>query len=125
MKATVNIHHVYVYTNVLTGAKYVGRTKDLRKRHRDHMSHARRGRKFPFHCAVRQYGEENFTKEVVYTGGPKMAQRKEMQAIADLRKKGVELYNKTDGGTDIGVASHLGRISQMQQHLQWVYGYQR
>jgi len=52
---------IYIVVNTVNGKVYVGKTKDkLRIRWQQHVALARRGSKFPFHCAIRKYGPEVF-----------------------------------------------------------------
>ena len=60
---------VYLYTNKINGKKYVGQTNDLNRRHKEHISisksETRRNSNVPFHLALRKYGEESFTVEIL------------------------------------------------------------
>ena len=61
---------VYMYTNKINGKRYIGQTKDFKKRHRNHMSEAfKENRKKHgdglFHEALNRYGIENFQIDIL------------------------------------------------------------
>jgi len=58
---------VYCITNTINGKKYIGMTgRTLEERWKSHCSCARNGSTFRFHSAIRKYGEEAFTKEILF-----------------------------------------------------------
>ena len=62
---------IYCYTNKINGKKYVGQTlKTLRKRNSQHIIDSHNpninGYNYPFHSAIRKYGIENFTLEILH-----------------------------------------------------------
>ena len=63
------MHYIYKYTNKLNGKSYIGQTNNLQKRFNGHKSEAfnpnASGYNLPFHCAIRKYGIDNFTYEVL------------------------------------------------------------
>lgn len=63
------MHYIYKYTNKTNGKHYIGQTNDLRKRYNCHKSEAfnpkAKGYYLPFHCAIRKYGMENFSYDVL------------------------------------------------------------
>lgn len=61
---------VYLFTNKINGKKYVGQTIDSESRYKQHNSTALRNDgspdyNVPFHNAIRKYGFENFTFEIL------------------------------------------------------------
>ena len=61
---------IYCYTNTVNGKRYVGQTKDFNRRHKQHIkqSHNKNNKynyNYPFHCAIRKYGIENFKVEIL------------------------------------------------------------
>lgn len=63
------MHYIYKYTNKITGKHYIGQTNNLQKRFNGHKSEAfnpnASGYNLPFHCAIRKYGMDGFTYEVL------------------------------------------------------------
>lgn len=64
-----NMYYIYKYTNKINGKIYIGQTNDLQKRFNGHKSEAfnikSNGYYLPFHCAIRKYGMNNFSYEVL------------------------------------------------------------
>lgn len=62
-------HYIYKYTNKTTGKHYIGQTNNLQKRFNGHKSEAFNpnapGYNLPFHCAIRKYGMDNFSYDVL------------------------------------------------------------
>lgn len=63
------MYYIYKYTNKSNGHSYIGQTKNLQKRFNGHKSESFNPKAssywLPFHCAIRKYGMENFTYEVL------------------------------------------------------------
>lgn len=63
------IHYIYLFTNRINGKYYVGQTNNLKRRYNSHKSDSynkkSNGYWLPFHCAIRNYGLENFTFQVI------------------------------------------------------------
>ena len=58
---------VYKVTNIITGKKYIGYTKNLRERKNRHKYNAlHKNSPFLFHKSIRKHGWENFKWEVIY-----------------------------------------------------------
>lgn len=93
---------VYMITNLVNGMKYIGVTsRTLHKRWLEHASMARQGSTYLIHSAIRDYGETQFTIELIEDNVPKeLALYKEAYYIEwfgtyYLLGKG---YNMTHGG---------------------------
>lgn len=56
-----NIYSIYLITNKINGKKYVGFTNDPKRRWKDHRS-----RNSVIGKALRKYGRENFSFEIIY-----------------------------------------------------------
>ena len=101
---------VYVATNKVNNKKYVGMTtQGLKARKTRHLFDARRGSQCHFHNAIRKYGEEAFSWEVVYLGETvEELFEKEIELIAELDtyKNG---YNMTLGGEGSNGSSGAGK----------------
>lgn len=58
---------VYCITNTINGKKYIGMTgRTLEERWSSHCSSAKNGSKFRFHSAIRKYGENAFTRKIIF-----------------------------------------------------------
>lgn len=55
---------IYMYKNVVNGKAYIGKAKDLKERHKQHMSAAYNPKAksygYAFKCAIRKYGIDSF-----------------------------------------------------------------
>ncbi len=105
-----DVFTVYCHTSP-SGKRYVGFTSrgaDLRWR--AHVSDARKGSQFAFHRAIRKYGAENFTHEVLEAmtteAGAKHAERLWIREL-DSYASG---YNATFGGDGV-----LGSVRSSEQ----------
>lgn len=63
------MYYIYKYVNNINNKKYIGQTKDPEQRKRNHKSEAynsrSQGYNLPFHAAIRKYGWENFSYEII------------------------------------------------------------
>ena len=63
------MHYIYKYTNKINGKHYIGQTNNLQKRYNGHKSESfnpkAKGYNLPFHCAIRKYGIENFSYDIL------------------------------------------------------------
>lgn len=63
------MYYIYKFTNKISGKHYIGQTNNLQKRYNGHKSESfnqkASGYWLPFHCAIRKYGIENFSYEVL------------------------------------------------------------
>jgi group I intron endonuclease len=91
---------IYVVTNKINGKKYVGLTRrPLNIRRNAHLTEARRGARTPFHCAIRKYGEDAFTWDVVeFCETEESLLAAEVFWIASLASETPNGYNRTSGG---------------------------
>ena len=61
---------IYMYTNKINGKRYVGQTNDFNRRHKEHIKSSYNEKRkydynYPFHCAIRKYGIENFEIKIL------------------------------------------------------------
>ena len=56
---------IYLITNKLNGKKYVGQSCNIEKRWKKHIANSKAGTKFHIHNAIKKYGVENFSFEVL------------------------------------------------------------
>lgn len=93
------MYDIYLVTNLANGKQYVGQTfQDLKDRWLQHTSEANRGSNFHFHNAIRKYGPDSFSKEIIETVETrKQANDREKHYIShfDTFNNG---YNGTTGG---------------------------
>lgn len=101
---------IYIATNTINGKRYVGMTEQsLSKRIRDHRLAVRKGSKTAFHCALRNYGFENFKFEPIASARTREnLQEAEREIIAQERSIAPFGYNLTPGGD--------GRSGKMPPH---------
>ena len=52
---------IYMYTNLITGKKYVGKAKDFNERHNQHLD----GNKQLIDKKIKEYGQQNFKVEIL------------------------------------------------------------
>lgn len=89
--------YLYSITNSLNGKIYFGKTIDVNARWYDHRHAARHGSKFPIHCAIRKYGEENFVMNILGQFDSNVdVSNAERLAIKSTPKE--RCYNVAEGG---------------------------
>lgn len=101
MKNTVKIFEVYKVTNTINGKVYVGITNQTFKvRWYKHCSDSLRGSEFPLHNAIRKYGVDNFTIELLEICDTleQLKEREKFWIIELQSKVDKNGYNLTDGG---------------------------
>lgn len=110
---------IYKITNLITSECYIGQSKRIEERWKDHKYQAfhKEGEKYnyPLYVAIRTYGLDNFSFEIL-----------EHCAIAELNDKErfwiqtlMPMYNKTLGGAKTISSGKLtiGQVNQIQQIL--------
>ncbi len=81
------MYEVYLITNCVNNKKYVGITKRGYKfRFREHISSAKCGSNNLLHCAIRKYGESNFSLELVQSNVP-------TEDIGEVEQFYIKYYN--------------------------------
>ena len=93
LREAVMSARIYRITNRLTGDFYIGQTyQEIARRWSNHQADVRRGSSTHFHRAIRKYGAENFSVELVEeTDAPN---EREQHWIAELKPH----YNMDEGG---------------------------
>ena len=91
--------YIYKFTHNESGKSYIGQTiQDPLHRKSEHVSHSRNSPKeYHFHNALRKYGVENFTFEVIDTATT-------LDELNLLEIKYVELYDSINNGYNIRAA---------------------
>lgn len=101
---------IYIYTNKINGHQYVGQTNNLQKRFNGHKSDSYNKNShsydYPLHRAIRKYGLENFTFEVLESGLTQDQANKRESYWIEQKQTHISQggYNITKGGD-----SHLGQ----------------
>jgi group I intron endonuclease len=100
-------HYIYKVTNVVNGKFYIGYTNNWKRRWIDHKRSAVAGEKSRFYNAVRKYGKDQFTFEVIEeVPSAQAAKDREIRLIAELSPE----YNVTTGGEG-GVCNPCPQLS--------------
>lgn len=60
------MYFIYLFTNKQNGKVYVGKTNDIARRNREHLSESKNNENGHFYNAIRKYGFENFEREILY-----------------------------------------------------------
>jgi group I intron endonuclease len=85
---------IYRITNTINNDCYIGKTSDIKRRYKQHLSCASRNSQCYIHNAIRKYGKENFIIEELETTTELEVNNRERYWIALLHPK----YNMTPGG---------------------------
>ena len=100
--ASFDIFSIYTFTNCITGKKYVGYTNNFYNRLKRHKSCVKKGTKNKLYDAIRSYGWENFTFEIIYQSKEQEHTQKVMESYFieqyNTFKNG---YNMTLGGDGV------------------------
>lgn len=93
-------HYIYKLTSP-SGKIYIGRSIDFAQRMLSHLSSANRGEKRPIYDAIRKYGWDRFTKEVI-------AEVYGDQTAYDTELFYITLYNSVEKGYNLSVETSHG-----------------
>lgn len=106
---------VYKVTNVINNKSYIGWCVDFGERKSRHLKAAKDGVDTHFYAAIRKYGQENFTWEILFTGLSSYAECKELERKMiqqyDAYYNG---YNSTLGGDGGDTYSKLSEERKRQ-----------
>jgi len=91
---------VYKITNLFYGTSYIGKTvHSLERRWIQHLSDAIAGSEFYLHRAIRKYGPDSFSKEIICEcDSQEQMSEIEKFCIIAFDTKAPSGYNMTDGG---------------------------
>ena len=96
------ISAIYIITNLVNNKKYVGQTSNVRKRFSDYNGTKYLDQKTPIYRAIKKYGQDNFTFEVIQCPKLKLDMM-EMEYISDLKttdiKYGYNILKGANGAT--------------------------
>lgn len=101
---------IYKITNKQNNKFYIGQTRNpLKRRWRDHVGAARRGSLAPIHQAIRKYGDDKFTVEILLKcSSLKEMNEKEINLISSLKPQ----YNIHHGGNTTFNEEHGRRVRE-------------
>ena len=103
---------IYKITNLINGKSYIGQSVNIQKRFNAHKSVAfnpnDKNYDYPLYCAIRKYGLENFTFEVLEECDISELNDKEVYYISKYNTHSKLGYNQDDGGDH---ASHYLKLS--------------
>ena len=104
---------IYKITNLVNGKAYIGQSVDIHKRFNAHRSVAfnpnDKNYNYPLYRAIRKYGIENFSFEVLEECHISELNNKEIYYISKYNTHGKFGYNQDDGGNN---ASHFLKLSE-------------
>lgn len=90
---------IYKFTNKINKKVYIGQSRDISKRYGEHLSCIRNGYENSyFYKAVKKYGFENFTFEILEICNVSSLNEKEAYYVKKYNSFGKGGYNLTNGG---------------------------
>jgi group I intron endonuclease len=110
---------IYKITNKINGKCYIGFSSNITHRLKSHIKAAKEGKGFTFHKALRNYGIENFTWEIVEQSenGFQLLSEREPFYIkfyhSHISENG---YNVTYGGENERFSKYLNKIYENQNN---------
>jgi len=106
--------HIYKFTHIETGRCYIGQTiQDPNRRRLEHICDSRHVTKNHFHNALKKYGIENFTFEVI-------AEASSLEELNILEDKFINQFDSINNGFNIrnggnNKTHHPDSIEKMKQ----------
>lgn len=99
-------HYLYKITNLVNGKMYIGVTKNPEKRRKQHLySYPTKGKNYPIRHAVKKYGRDNFSFEVLCIGSE--------EYIYELEKKAIIAYGTVRNGYNVAAGGKGGAGSEI------------
>lgn len=103
---------IYKITNLINGKSYIGQSINIQKRFIQHRSKAfnpnDKSYEYPLYRAIRKYGIDNFSFEILEECDVSELNNKEIYYISKYQTHGENGYNLDDGGDQ---ASHYTKLS--------------
>lgn len=90
---------IYKITNTITGDSYVGQSVNIKRRFMEHKTP--KGPNTPLKAAIKEYGVDKFSFEILEECGKEALDEKEIYWIAKLKPS----YNRCEGGS--GCTGHV------------------
>lgn len=115
------IHYIYCYTNKINNKQYIGQTNNLERRKKQHLQdsiHCHKGHEIsynlPFHSAIRKYGIDNFTFEIL-----EIIDTENWEEINNKESEYIKTYNSlAPNGYNLqaqGIANSRKNISKLYE----------
>jgi group I intron endonuclease len=98
-------YFIYRIFNNVNGKVYIGKAKSCERRWAEHIRNVEQGRQHPLYDAIRKYGIENFTFEIVFETTEELVDAQEKKLI-ELLSKYPDGYNLAEGGTGGNTKKH-------------------
>lgn len=87
------VHYLYKITNLVNGKLYIGVTKNLKERQKQHFYNPNQNKNSIIKKAINKYGPDNFSFEVLCVGYK--------DYIYDLEVKAISTFNSIENGYNI------------------------
>jgi hypothetical protein len=112
---------IYKITNKINGKSYIGQSVDIQQRWNAHKSKSKSielgGDNYAIHCAIRKYGVENFTFEVI--------EQTTQQELNSREKYWIKYYDTYYNGYNSTLGGDSGCLYDYQSIIDlWDKGYQ-
>lgn len=110
---------IYKITNTNNGHCYIGQSNNIDKRWKNHKIAAfninDKGYNYPLYRAIRKYGLDSFSFEILEECPQDLLNEREIVWIAQIKPE----YNQTLGGQDMGIPSKLSinQVNEIKQIL--------
>ena len=106
---------IYVITNKITGLKYIGKTeKTINERFEKHLLNSKYNKNNYLYKAIRKYGKDNFSIEIVEKITTENINEKEIFYINHFNTMIPNGYNLTIGGTGGDTSKSLNYIKAIK-----------
>lgn len=89
---------IYKIEHRQTARKYIGKAKNVKRRWWEHLNNAKNGRQHPLYDAIRKYGQDAFTFEVLEEVLEQNVDQREIDLIREYSTVYPTGYNLTEGG---------------------------
>ena len=98
-------YYIYKITNKINSKCYIGKAKDCNCRWLEHKRNVKHGKQHPLYDAIRKYGLENFSFEVLLETVETLVNKQEKTLIEIFSKYPLG-YNLAEGGTGGDTKKH-------------------